>query len=83
MALIKYNKDSLLNAIIPGLNSIVANEFSKTLEKKLNTIVQEVYKELYEALPKTITLKVEEVLGAEYNGKKVQIVVDLRGFKNV
>jgi len=77
MALIKYNHESMMKAMEPGLSPIVANAFRDKLEKKVNGIIEEVHAELADELPKIVKTQLKTVLSPEFDGVNVNVQINL------
>lgn len=77
MALIKYDRQTFLEAFGVGLPSIIIKEFEDRLESKLNSIVEDTYEELKKELPEKIEAQLREFLSHERLGSDIRIEVDL------
>jgi len=62
MALVKFDKETFVESVEPGLVSIIVQSFQEKLESKLNGIVEQVYKELEAELPTKLEVKLHRVL---------------------
>ena len=80
MSLIKFNTESFIAALEPGLSSFIVQQFKAKLESKLNSIIEETYAELEKELPEKIKGKVETFFDHRMDGQRVHIQVDLTGF---
>jgi hypothetical protein len=83
MALIKFNKQSFIECLEPGITVLIVDAFKDRLEEKLNNIVEEVYAELKKELPDKIALKLYEVLdpGIPRANANIQVVVNFESDK--
>lgn len=76
---IKYDSRRFIEALEPGLSVIVMSAFEKKLADKMNGIVEEVYEEMRNELPKLIESKIKHVLSEYDESLKVHVEVDLTG----
>jgi len=81
MALLKYNHESFLQAMKPGISALVINAFEKKLEEKLNGIVESVYAELRAELPKDVQARIEQALECDTDTRRIMVEVNLDGGK--
>ena len=81
MAILKYDKESFLEAIEPGISALVIGSFKGRLIDKINNIITEVYNEMEAELPEIIETKIMKVFSAEMAGDKINVIVDLKSNK--
>ncbi len=77
MALIRFNKQSFVAAMEPGITSYVVQQFQDRIESKLNAIVDEVYEELKRDMPDKIKTKILNAINVASQEDHYQVNVEV------
>lgn len=76
MTTIKYGMDTLLEALEPGVCSLVMSRFREKLEEKMEKAVKEVFEEVSAELPKEIEANIVSILQPGDYTTNINVVVD-------
>ena len=75
MAQIKYNYESFIATLEPGISVLVMESFKEKLQEKMENAVSEVWKELEKELPNEIKTRIDKSLGMEGESLDVRVNV--------
>lgn len=77
VALIKFDKETFIQSMEPGIVSLVMQQFQDKLEEKLNEAVEATYNELLASLPEDIKGKIYRAMEPHEDIGRIRVEVDL------
>ncbi len=83
MSLIRFDTESFVKSLEPGICAFIVQEFQNRLESKLNGIVDEIYAELEKEMPNKVKTTILQMFDLYDDKLRVHVEVDLKSSQHV